>query len=186
MIRSICPLGRNGWVPNWRLPMYLLCKKTQAPTALPKSRTWKPTPATKWEKLVTVRRQRSHGILRALFGDSRFIMIYTLASTPSRLAVLHGSRKKHPEISPSTPRFGGSMFDFRRFLLETFVSVGHGYGHAGTSQVSKSDDTGSPESIKIRKFTVVGSIIFNTPRGVDQISPIDSFCYWLVAKTFQK
>ena len=47
-----------------------------------------------------------------------------LASTPSKLAVLHGSRNKNPEISPSKPRFGGSMFDFRRFLLETFVSVG--------------------------------------------------------------
>ena len=44
------------------------------------------------------------------------------------------------------------------------------------------------ESIKIQFFlvSVVGSMIFNTPRGVDQISRIDSFCYWLVAKTFQK
>lgn len=134
------------------------------------------------EKLVTVRRQRSHGILRAFFH--RF-EIYTLASTPSKLAVLHGSRKKKPETSPSKPRFGGSMFDFRRFLLETFVC----------RQAMDMEMLGLPKSPRvmtqapqesIRNFTVVGSMIFNTPRGVDQISPIDSFCYWLFAKTFQK
>ena len=115
--------------------------------------------------------------------------IYTLASTPSKLAVLHGSRKKilrlhlrNPVLEAPCSISGG--FYWKRLCL----SAGHGYGNAGTSQVSKSDDTGSPRIHQNPVFlvSVVGSMIFNTPRGVDQISPIDSFCYWLVAKTFQK
>lgn len=68
-----------------------------------------------------MRRQRSHAILRAFFGE---IWDLYVGLNALKTCCAAWFKEKNPETSPSKPRFGGSMFDFRRFLLETFVSVG--------------------------------------------------------------